>query len=44
MIKVGARGYSSGRIVTDANLEDNLKAAKKGGTGYWRVLLLSGTE
>ena len=31
MIKVGARGYSSGRIVTDANLEDNLKAAKKAG-------------
>lgn len=31
MIKAGARGYSSGRIVTDANLEDNLKAAKKAG-------------
>lgn len=31
MIKVGARGYSSGNIVTDANLEDNLKAAKKAG-------------
>ncbi len=31
MIKVGARGYSSGNIVTDVNLEDNLKAAKKAG-------------
>ncbi len=31
MIKVGARGYSSGRIVLDTEYEDNLKAAKKAG-------------
>lgn len=31
MIKVGARGYSSGKIVMDENYEDNLKAAKKAG-------------
>lgn len=31
MIKVGARGYSSGNIVMDADYEDNLKAAKKAG-------------
>lgn len=31
MIKVGARGYSSGNIVSDANFEDNIKAAKKAG-------------
>jgi GH25 family lysozyme M1 (1,4-beta-N-acetylmuramidase)/Tfp pilus assembly protein PilV len=31
MIKIGARGYSSGNIVMDANYEDNLSAAKKAG-------------
>lgn len=31
MIKVGARGYSSGNIVFDENYKDNLKAAKKAG-------------
>lgn len=31
MIKVGARGYSSGNIVMDMNYQDNLKAAKKAG-------------
>lgn len=31
MIKIGARGYSSGRIVMDANYEENLRAAKKAG-------------
>ena len=31
MLKVGARGYSSGNIVSDANFKDNLKAAKKAG-------------
>jgi GH25 family lysozyme M1 (1,4-beta-N-acetylmuramidase) len=31
MIKIGARGYSSGNIVMDANYEDNLTAAKKAG-------------
>lgn len=31
MIKVGARGYSSGRIVLDANYEDNIRAAKNAG-------------
>ena len=31
MLKVGARGYSSGNIVSDKNFEDNLKAAKKAG-------------
>ena len=31
MIKIGARGYSSGNIVTDENYQDNLKAAKKAG-------------
>jgi GH25 family lysozyme M1 (1,4-beta-N-acetylmuramidase) len=31
MIKIGARGYSSGNIVMDANYEDNLAAAKKAG-------------
>lgn len=31
MIKIGARGYSSGNIVMDENYEDNLKAAKKAG-------------
>lgn len=31
MIKVGARGYSSGNIVMDTNYQDNLKAAKKAG-------------
>ncbi len=31
MIKVGARGYSSGNIVFDENYEDNIKAAKKAG-------------
>jgi GH25 family lysozyme M1 (1,4-beta-N-acetylmuramidase) len=31
MIKIGARGYSSGNIVMDANYEDNLVAAKKAG-------------
>ncbi len=31
MLKVGARGYSSGNIVSDANFRDNLKAAKKAG-------------
>ncbi len=29
MIKVGARGYSSGNIVMDENLEDNLEGAQK---------------
>ncbi|MCD8039218.1 MAG: hypothetical protein LUE96_09065 [Lachnospiraceae bacterium] len=31
MIKVGARGYSSGNIVFDEQYKDNLKAAKKAG-------------
>ena len=31
MLKVGARGYSSGNIVSDANFQDNLKSAKKVG-------------
>lgn len=31
MIKVGARGYSSGNIVFDENYKDNLNAAKKAG-------------
>ena len=31
MIKIGARGYSSGNIVFDQNYKDNLKAAKKAG-------------
>ncbi len=31
MIKVGARGYSSGNIVMDENFETNLKDAKKAG-------------
>ena len=31
MIKIGARGYSSGNIVMDEYYEDNLKAAKKAG-------------
>lgn len=31
MIKVGARGYSSGRLVLDTEYEHNLKAAKKAG-------------
>lgn len=31
MIKIGARGYSSGNIVFDENYKDNLKAAKKAG-------------
>lgn len=31
MIKVGARGYSSGKIVMDENYKENLKAAKKAG-------------
>jgi GH25 family lysozyme M1 (1,4-beta-N-acetylmuramidase)/Tfp pilus assembly protein PilV len=31
MIKIGARGYSSGNIVMDENYEDNLAAAKKAG-------------
>jgi GH25 family lysozyme M1 (1,4-beta-N-acetylmuramidase) len=31
MLKVGARGYSSGNIVMDANFEDNVTAAKKAG-------------
>ncbi len=31
MLKAGARGYSSGNIVSDANFQDNLKAAKKAG-------------
>lgn len=31
MLRVGARGYSSGNLVTDANFKDNLKAAKKAG-------------
>lgn len=31
MLRVGARGYSSGNIVSDANFQDNLKAAKKAG-------------
>lgn len=31
MLKVGARGYSSGNIVSDENFRDNLKAAKKAG-------------
>lgn len=31
MLKVGARGYSSGNIVSDANFRDNLKLAKKAG-------------
>lgn len=31
MLKIGARGYSSGNIVLDANYKDNLKAAKKAG-------------
>lgn len=31
MIKIGARGYSSGNIVFDKNYKDNLKAAKKAG-------------
>ena len=29
MIKIGARGYSSGNIVTDENYQDNLKSDKK---------------
>lgn len=31
MLKVGARGYSSGNIVSDANFRDNMKSAKKAG-------------
>jgi GH25 family lysozyme M1 (1,4-beta-N-acetylmuramidase) len=31
MLKVGARGYSSGNIVMDANFDDNIAAAKKAG-------------
>lgn len=31
MLKVGARGYSSGNIVSDENFQDNIKAAKKAG-------------
>lgn len=31
MLKVGARGYSSGNIVFDEKYKDNLKAAKKAG-------------
>lgn len=31
MIKIGARGYSSGNIVFDKNYKDNLKSAKKAG-------------
>ena len=31
MLKVGARGYSSGNIVSDANFRDNVKAARKAG-------------
>ncbi len=31
MIKIGARGYSSGNIVFDEKYKDNLKAAKKAG-------------
>ena len=31
MIKIGARGYSSGNIVFDEKFKDNLKAAKKAG-------------
>lgn len=31
MIKVGARGYSSGKLVLDTEYQDNLKAAKKAG-------------
>lgn len=31
MIKVGSRGYSSGKIVMDANYQDNLEAAKRAG-------------
>lgn len=31
MLKVGARGYSSGNIVSDANFKDNIRAAKKAG-------------
>lgn len=31
MIKIGARGYSSGNIVFDESYKDNLKAAKKAG-------------
>lgn len=31
MLKVGARGYSSGNIVSDEYFQDNLKAAKKAG-------------
>lgn len=31
MIKVGARGYSSGKLVLDTEYEQNLKAAKKAG-------------
>ncbi|MDE7272917.1 MAG: glycoside hydrolase family 25 protein [Lachnospiraceae bacterium] len=31
MLRVGARGYSSGNIVTDANFQDNIRAAKKAG-------------
>lgn len=31
MIKIGARGYSSGNIVLDENYKENLKAAKKAG-------------
>lgn len=31
MLKVGARGYSSGNLVRDANFKDNIKSAKKAG-------------
>ncbi len=31
MVRVGARGYSSGNIVMDANYVDNIKAAKNAG-------------
>lgn len=31
MLRVGARGYSSGNLVSDANFKDNLKSAKKAG-------------
>jgi len=31
MLKVGARGYSSGNIVSDANFQDNIRSAKKAG-------------
>lgn len=47
MLKVGARGYSSGKLVEDANYQDNIRAAKKAGLDigvYFCSQALSKTE